>query len=164
MIDDNTITVAERYVSAGQSSNLRMDTREDAPIGAVGVLVAAGWSASRIGSALMRLHTRADRNTLEQVHEQLAMQAGRWNIEQPVTVAAAVLGWWMSKTCGACHGVKFDRIAETPALSTRVCKACRGVGDKPLPYGESGKRIARLIEECVERAQASIKRRLHTMR
>lgn len=154
-------TIEERYSSAVTASSLKVEADKG---GAADVLIAAGWSPSRIGSALMRLHTKADRNALEQVHEQLTLRAEGWGIDQPTTVAAAVLGWWLHKTCGACHGVKFSLIAGTPVLSTKACRVCRGSGEKLLPFGESGRRMERFIDECLEHCRASIKKRLHSIR
>lgn len=156
--------VAERYLTATQSSNLRCETRDDAPVGAAGLLIAAGWSASRVGAALLRLHTKVDRTGLEQVHAQLAIQATRWRIERPEAVAAAVLSWWLSKNCRACSGRKYELVSGTPALSAKQCKLCRGSGEMDLPAGQGGKRLASFIDDCVSRARESIKNRLHAMR
>lgn len=51
------ITTDERYSSAAHSSNLRVeaDKRGDAD-----VMIAAGWSPSRVGAALLRLHSEWD--------------------------------------------------------------------------------------------------------
>lgn len=54
------ITVDERYTSAIHASNLRCETRDGAPINAADVLIAVGWSPSRLGAALMRLHSEYD--------------------------------------------------------------------------------------------------------
>lgn len=164
MIDTDAPTIAERYVRAGSSSNLRCETGDDAPMGDAAILIAAGWSASRIGAALMRLHTKVDRTTLEQVHEQLTMQAERWRIEQPMTVAAAVLGWWLQHVCGKCHGVRFELVPGTPALSNRQCKACKGSGEDVIPYGNNGKRIAGFMDDCKSRAASGIRNRLKAMK
>jgi hypothetical protein len=160
MIDDNTATVEERYVAANQSSNLRLETGEDAPLGDAAVLIAAGWSASRIGAALMRLHTRIDRSGLEQVHEQIMMQAQYWGIERPASVSAAVLSWWLRRVCGTCHGVRLEAIADTPSLSSRPCKTCKGTGEAKLAYGHDGRRLADWLDNCKVHAAASIKKRL----
>lgn len=58
---DNPLGVEESYASAIQSSNLRLETREGAPLGAISSIIAAGWNSSRVGGALMRLLTEFDR-------------------------------------------------------------------------------------------------------
>ena len=156
--------VAERYLSAAQSSSLRCDTREDAPIGSIGVVIAAGWSMSRIGALLMRIHSKASRNELEQAHEQIALQAARWGMERPEAVAASVLAWWLSHVCGKCNGVRFELIAGTPALSSRHCKVCKGSGEVVIPYGSAGKRVATWLDDCKEANVDSLKARLRNTR
>jgi hypothetical protein len=53
-------TVDERYQSATGTSNLRVDTRDGAPITSADVILAAGMSDSRLGMALLRLHSEYD--------------------------------------------------------------------------------------------------------
>lgn len=57
MLNDEKRTIEEAYSSATTTSDLRVeaDRRGDADI-----LIAAGWSMSRIGSALLRLHSEYD--------------------------------------------------------------------------------------------------------
>lgn len=50
-------SVEEAYITANNSSNLRLNVDPDSPRGAADVLVAAGWSQSRVGMALLRLHS-----------------------------------------------------------------------------------------------------------
>ena len=155
--------ISERYITASRSSNLRCETRDDAPIGSTGILIAAGWSPSRIGAALMRLHTKPDRAGLAQVHEQIMLQAQFWGIERPSSVSAAVLGWWLNRVCSTCHGVRLEAIADTPSLSSRPCKACKGTGEAKLAYGHNGKRLAEWLDVCKVHAAASIKKRLQAL-
>jgi hypothetical protein len=49
--------IEERYTSATDSSNLRLDDNKG---GDADLLIAAGWSPSRLGAALMRLHSEWD--------------------------------------------------------------------------------------------------------
>lgn len=154
--------VAERYSTAIQSSNLRCETREDAPLGSTGILIAAGWSPSRIGASLLRLHTKTDRLGLEQVHSQIMIKANEWGIERPAAIAASVLAWWMRPTCAVCHGVCLEVVAGTPSLSAYNCKECDGTGKVRLGYGENGRRLAEWLENCKDHAVGSIKKRLHT--
>ena len=52
--------IEERYTRATNTSNLRMETREDSAIGSAGILIASGWNRSRIGGVLLRLLTEYD--------------------------------------------------------------------------------------------------------
>lgn len=60
MYNDERRTIDEAYTSATSSSDLRCDTREGAPRSDTDLLIAAGWSPSRVGAALLRLHTEWD--------------------------------------------------------------------------------------------------------
>lgn len=177
----DTLTVEEKYSSAITTSNLRVEADKG---GAGDVIIAVGWSASRIGAALMRLHTEYDSSaiplghvsntdrallqcklkSLPDVLEQVTLYADTLEMACPEAAALAVVSFWLNKRCGKCGGHRFERTPGTPALSARHCKACRGSGEIPLPYGSHGLRIERFMDEAVERAQASIKKRLHFMR
>lgn len=49
--------IDEIYITANNSSNLRLNLDPDSPRSAADVMVAAGWSQSRVGMALLRLHS-----------------------------------------------------------------------------------------------------------
>lgn len=49
--------VEERYTSAGNATDLTVDAERG---GAADVIIAAGWSPSRLGAALLRLHSEWD--------------------------------------------------------------------------------------------------------
>lgn len=55
--EDTKPNVEERYSSATHTSNLRVEAERSGP---ADVLIAAGWSPSRLGSAMMRLHSEWD--------------------------------------------------------------------------------------------------------
>lgn len=203
------ITTEERYVSATHSSNLRCETGEDAPLGDTAILIAAGWSPSRIGSAMLRLHSEYDgvshprrmtqaaidayaatltgtpkdkaaqaqqdahtwhmheqaimlgrMKSLPAVREQLTIVADRYNMDNPARIASAVLLHWLQDVCPECHGVQREVIKDTPSLSAVACPACHGTGKARLPYGEAGRRLLGFIEDALDSARASIKRRL----
>lgn len=178
---DTATTVEERYTTAITTSNLRVEADKG---GSADVIIAVGWSASRIGAALMRLHTEYDSaaippgqvsntdrallqcklKSLPAVLEQVTLQAEKWGIDRPAKVALAVIAFWLDKHCVKCGGHRFERVPGTPALSARHCKACRGSGEMQIPYGSHGVRIERMLDEAVERAQASIKYRLRSMK
>lgn len=50
-------TVEERYTGATNTSNLRVEARRQLP---ADLLIAAGWSPTRLGAALLRLHSEWD--------------------------------------------------------------------------------------------------------
>jgi hypothetical protein len=58
--DDEKPGIEEAYTVATNTSNLRMDVREGSPRSAADLITAAGWNQSRIGGALLRLHTEFD--------------------------------------------------------------------------------------------------------
>ncbi len=172
--------IEEGYAQAVTSSNLRLDVRQDSPTGAAGLLIAIGWSHASLGAALMRLHTEYDRfsippgeasatdirllqiglKTLPSVRQQVTHQAALWGMEHPVEVATAVIAWWLAKSCRVCHGRQYQTIPGTPALSNKACKACAGTGESKLHYGQAGRRLANFLDDCVSRAQQSIRKRL----
>lgn len=55
--NDLMVTTCERYTTSGQSSNLRVQAEKGS---SAYTLIAAGWVASRLGLALMHLHTQHD--------------------------------------------------------------------------------------------------------
>lgn len=70
-------TTQERYAGATQSSSLRVEAEQH---GDADYLIAAGWSKSRFGAALMRLHSEWD--AAERRGCQIPRQASRKQIAQ----------------------------------------------------------------------------------
>jgi hypothetical protein len=171
--------VEELYSTAGNTSDLTVEADRR---GAGDVMIAAGWSESRIGMALLRLHSEYDSGeashkrasitetdailifgrlkSLPSVLEQVGIRAAIWGMESPDAKAQAVVLWWLDRVCHRCAGRKFELIPDTPALSTRWCKRCGGSGEAALPYGSEGKRLAGFMDDCVSRARQSMKKRL----
>lgn len=204
----------EVYVCANNAASLRVEADRQ---GSADVLIAAGWSASRVGAAMLRLHSEWDaaekpvRPTREQVaalaetmpllvsskpgrpgkldlvraaalangwhlqelhalvgklrmlpdvRREVAAQAVRWRIAEPLDVAAGAIKYWLDQHCTACDGRKWKLIAGTPALSNRVCHVCHGSGVGAVPHGQDGRRLCNYLDDCVSRAQQSIRSRL----
>ena len=162
----------ERYTTAIQSDNLRMDTREHAPISDVDVCTAAAWAPARVGGALLRLASEYSRpmrvqgmsatdaillmgqlKTLPEVRDQLAVQLQRWGHDRPVDGALAVLAWWLHRVCGKCHGRGYDVVPGTARLSAKQCRGCDGAGEARVPQGEHGKKLANYMDECLHIAR-----------
>ena len=177
---DNTLTTAEKYSSAIHASNLRVEAEKP---GAGDLLIAVGWSPSRLGAALMRLHTEYDgaglsRNpskidaallfsklrSLGGVRREAEMQAFTWRIGDARGTAFAVILYWLDQRCKACGGRGAKVIPGTPSLQAKPCHVCHGSGKATPPHGEDGKRLANYLDDCVIRAQQSIKKRLRNIR
>ena len=193
MQDSERRGVDEAYASAMSSTNLRV---ESACKGDADLLIAAGWSHSRVGAALIRLHSEWDGaargrvlgaadferrakagqaaeersraqgeamavneqearllfaklKTLPAVQEQLSLQLARWQVPDATNAAGVMARWWLQRRCGACSGTGLVQRAG------KVCKHC-SQGEKRPPMGELGKRAANYMDDCVQRARASI--------
>lgn len=101
--------------------------------------------------------------TLPDVRAQLAVELSTWRCEDPAGVAVAVVRWWLHQCCPACEGRKFERVG-ADRLSGKACKTCGGTGLSRVPHGETGKRLASFIEECVCSARGAIGGRLRNTR
>jgi len=211
MLIDDKPCVEETYTCAGNSSDLRVeaDLRSDAD-----VLIAAGWSPTRVGMALLRLHSEWDKaekprrpapgaitalaetmptnlkqaertsmarrqaqdwymdemaklvnklKSLPAVRSQLTAYVPKWGIAEAAVKVPAVIAYWLDQVCPHCHGLKYQRIEGAPTLSSRACKACGGTGIAPIPHGHEGRRVANYMDDCVSRAQQSLKNRLRDL-
>jgi hypothetical protein len=225
MLNDEKRGVEEAYTSAGNTSDLRVeaDLRGDADL-----IIAAGWSDSRVGMALLRLHSEWDKaekprrptlqaiatleatlrmpclplacdekalkiantkarqraaqrmaqdwymremaklvnklKSLPEVRRELTRYVPKWGIQEAAVKVPAVIAYWLDQTCHACNGLKFTQIANTPALSTKACKACQGSGIAPVPHGQEGRRVANYMDECLQKGRDSIRRNLSSYR
>lgn len=179
--------VDERYAVAANATSLVVVEHRDGP---VDVLAAAAWSPTRIGSALLRLHSEFDGGerlrkgpsfqtdaklllmrlrTMPALREQLTLQAVKWEMDDAASRAAEVLYWWLDRNCPRCQGRRFERISGTPALSSKPCPprqagGCGGSGEQRLPGGSDGRKLANFLDDCVSRARQSIKQRLRRER
>lgn len=231
--------VEELYDSATHASNLRVVADRNGP---ADVLIAQGWNTSRLGAALMRLHsewsgaahpkkpTRAAIETLAQslprledgkrkvkvtvlqdgkpviienmvpnmvldmagaqrtasdwhrhevkilmgklktlpvVREQLAMWARLQLIDNADHRVAEILMWHLDHKCSACEGRGKELIPNTPSLSHRDCKVCRGSGETRIPsqqgdeqYLHESKKLLRYINDCIKTARTNLKQTL----
>lgn len=160
----------ERYVSGANSSDLSV--RSDGRADDVEAIVAVAWNRSRIGAALLRLSSEWDGAArrglkLEQAFRQLrslgdvrtAMLA--WAHQdrraQPEDLVAAVLAWWLDKTCKACSGTKWITRENKPK---QPCGTCHGSGEARIPHGDDGRAQLAYMESCLYRARASIRGRV----
>lgn len=221
--------IAEQYAVAINARNLRVKgasaiTGQSDVRGAADILMAAAWSPSRLGAALLRLHSEWDAcekprrltreavtalansmprlgeqknivdhvganqkahewymhelkilfgklKTMPEVRQQMVIWAQKQAIENPEHRVAEILAWWLDHICPACQGRGKERVANTPALSHRDCKVCRGTGETRLPhrqgydnYVRESARMLAHIKGCLHSARVAIKQRLVPLR
>lgn len=207
------VTIEERVSTSIQAKNLRDEADKSSQ---TDILKALAWSKSRLGSALLRLHSEYDAiehprklahdamvklvlsmksgtkqaltikeredmarreaekwyanektlflgrlKTLPSVVDQLTIQCEKWGMNEPRKVATVSIGYWLNQICPACNGLKFELIPASPVLSDRQCKVCHGTGFAAVPYGRAGEKVLSYMDDCVSRAQQSIKERLN---
>lgn len=201
--------IEEAFTSASNSSDMRVEADQK---GDADLIIAAGWSPSRVGMALLRLHSEWDKaekpkrpsqamigalastmpkalkehermhaarrqanewymhemaklvnklKSLPSVRAQLVAYVPKWGIAEASVKVPAIIAYWLDQTCHACHGLKFQQIQGAPMLGTKVCHVCGGTGYAPVPYGQEGKRVANYMDDAVQKARTSIRKRLH---
>lgn len=174
------MNISERYTSAVNSSDLRMQTRDGVPATDIDVCTAAGMAKRNLGTALLRLAAeystpaglregravsdtdkqlvRLQLRTLGHVVELLTPMAERLGNAE---MARPVVLWWVDKVCGACKGRGYPTIGDGAKLSPKVCKACSGTGEAKIPFArQGGEVLADHLEWCVHSAKQGIAMRI----
>lgn len=168
--------VEESYQTASNTSNLTVEADRR---GAGDMLIAAGWSPTRLGMALLRLHSEWDASERKRqekpqpwTESELRMMAN--NLKSRPQVWAQLAPWlalkgidaekgaaallhWVNPTCPHCvKGLR--KIAGAPSLSARQCSRCHGTGQRPHPQGTA--KVLVYLDEAVSMARHSIRKRL----
>ena len=165
------MSTSERYGIATNAKNMRVEADR---FSQADVLIAAGWSQSRTGAALIRLYSEWDASerpqeadfglkfsklkSLPLVRAALRNYVLRWKpaIEAPDDLIAEVIAWWLDGVCSVCNGAQ-----PKPVASGRlVCPSCKGSGKRRIPKGDAGRKLANFIDDALSRAGANINRRL----
>lgn len=162
-------TLDERYQSAANSKDLSTKAGRE---GDVDAIVAVAWNRSRVGAALMRLHSDWDGlakrggkleqtflqlKSLPEVRGNMLLWAQDRKMEDAAEKVAAILLWWLEPACKACNGTRWVVKAGQP---NRTCHVCRGTGEAKIPHGTDGIAMLAYIGSCTHRARASIRGRL----
>lgn len=184
--DDRPPDVDELYISASHTSNLRVEAERRGP---GDVLIAAGWSKSRVGMALLRLMSEWDGSakgpnmtdtdftllriklkSLSSVLDQMGQVMGKMGIPETQDRVGPIVGHWLCQDCPTCRGLKLEVVKNAPALSALRCKSCHGTGKRPIPmwqvdrFSEPDSRMPRRVlgwmDDAVNAARASIRQRL----
>ena len=175
MLNENPRTVEEAYISAGSSTNLRVEADR---MGDADILIAAGWAPCMLGGQLTRLRREWDGcskpplcsvtdaklvmgslKSLGGVLDALTVWAQAKRNPEPARFALAITSHWLSDTCNACQGRGNESIPGTPKLG-RTCKKCGGSGKAAVPMGQDGRKALNMLDHCVTRAGASMRNRL----
>lgn len=78
-------------------------------------------------------------------------------------VGVQTLTAWVDDTCKACAGQKYRIIEGTPALSTKTCGTCKGLGTNPIkngPYSEVAKDVMERADDAIRSVRGVVEDRL----
>lgn len=150
------MSVLDRLARAETSSDLR---HYPDPC-AVDVLKAAGIAGihAPIHLALFRLKYLNDPGEISACKSiftrwaGISMQRRGLDPERASRLGVQILTAWIDDTCKACAGQRYRIIDGTPALSTKVCGACKGLGTNPIKDGPE----ADVVKDVIERADDAI--------
>lgn len=59
---------------------------------------------------------------------------------------------WVNDVCQACHGLKYQAITGTPALSDKQCSKCNGTGKNQIRQGGE---LGEVFKDLLERADSA---------
>lgn len=147
--------IEEQYSSAMTSSNLRVEA--DRP-GDADVIIAAGWNQSRIGGALLRLHTEFDASEkLRLATAEQFMLAGKTTKEQRAAAARQAFAFNLHET-----GLLLGKLKALPDVRAQaIMQAMKwGMGQSHDPVSRSERaeirehdaRMLKRLREAVAKA------------
>ena len=106
--------------------------------------------------------------TMPEVRQQLAIWTYQQGFLDPERHTAEILSWWLDHTCPVCNGRGKQLIVGSPIKSHRNCQQCKGSGKTPIPFDHDdplyvmeSRQMLEHIGDCLTRARASLKQRLH---
>ena len=134
------VAIAQRYLTARSTSNLRLRRAESEEQASAEVLTAAGMVAQEHEAAMMlwevtfRGKTSAKLALVEVLSSKLIGHMIRNRLQgDPRTIARAVLAWWLHGACQTCGGVGHELVPHTIVRADEPCSACHGTGKLPQP-------------------------------
>ena len=135
--------VIERMTRATTSSNLKCDeTHFDADL-----IASSGFVARKKGLGALAFwskYAQDQSKTKELLRELMTKFVGqkrqeRSHLSKRVLhqIAEASLCYWLTDTCRACNGVKYEKLeANEQCLSDKPCKRCKGTGKEAPPNAQ----------------------------
>lgn len=134
------VAIAQRYLTARNTSNLKLRRAESQDQAAAEVLTAAGMVAQEHEAAMMlwevtfRGKTSAKLALVELLSSKLIGYMIRERLQgDPRQISRAVLAWWLHGICTTCGGVGHELVPETIVRADEPCSACHGTGKLPQP-------------------------------
>lgn len=125
-----------------------------------------GLDVHRATQIANELYARAFERFLGQLKEfpvvkvHLTAHVLKWAIPDAEHKAAAVLMWHMQQKCSACGGTKLRTALGTNRHTAQICRTCWGGGEREIPCGHDGRRIANFLDDCSSRGLQTIRARL----
>lgn len=120
--------------------------------------MAEEWYEAERKRAISRL------KALEPARAALAIWAHSRSMQKPEGKALGMLAWWLDHRCPKCFGTKLTPLPAGGRGSTTVCKACAGLGERPLPYGMEGRQLERHLLEARRSAIDSVRTNIRISR
>lgn len=145
--------LAQKYVRAAESTNLRNDELHHDLEVIMAVALASTW-----GGLMFRVKYQNDRASYRRLLDQwtwiVSCKAVRrqWpNHIDIKKVAYLSLQRWLNSICPACTGRKKQSVFNTPMLSDRDCPLCQGTGEAPFsPPKQIENEVLDMVEELFD--------------
>lgn len=167
-MQDERMTISERYMTARTTSSLRMQARTR--MSPADVIAAAGMAGHKHDLALMlfNLQHRPTITRMHQLADILALRLESYMLlkkhkGRPRIITKQVLAWWIGGTCKHCDGTGYERIPGTPHLSDIPCPTCSGSGKTQLQTenNESAQWLLSEINALAHSAETAIRSRIN---
>lgn len=161
------VAIAQRYLTARSTSDLKLRRREDPEQAAAEVLTAAGMVAQEHEAAMMlwevtfRGKTSAKLALVDILASKLIGHMIRERLQgDPRSISRAVLAWWLHGVCTTCGGVGHELVPHTIVRADEPCSACQGTGKLPQPQDEAFRWLADEMGELQSIAGGKVMRKL----
>lgn len=156
----------ESYLRAVSDGDLRASVRSTSAAGDVVGAVALMSRTRPLAAGLLRMLGGDDGAALDVLRIMARMCVGKsyraWTPigeQEALGLSAVVLSWHRDGTCRACQGRRMLAVPNTPVLSGKECKVCRGTGRVSLRHQVSPERwpLAEWLSDELKREQGAAK-------
>lgn len=169
MTDERRSTL-ERLSTAMVSGNLKPSKHGMGDAEYVAALGMASVNAHPAASAALHVNLALDRSAFADLSRAVMAKVRMLNVSERWMLAGGdlkflaseALRYYLVPLCRSCNGLKYEKIAGTPALSPRTCRTCHGTGQHPLPkkYRHHLGAVLSWLQSMEGEISAAVKRRL----